>query len=90
VSTPQLRDRIFELLLDGVPLRVMRRVDGMPSRPTIYRWRQLGLPATRRMMAVVSLKNRTLSPIAQLFIKTVCTVAKPPTKVKNHCSVTLR
>jgi DNA-binding transcriptional LysR family regulator len=26
-------------------------------------------PATRRMMAVVSLKNRTLSPIAQLFIK---------------------
>jgi len=48
------------------------------------------LPATRRMMAVVSLRNRTLSPIALLFINTVCTVAKPPTKVKNHCSVTLR
>jgi hypothetical protein len=41
VSTPQLRDRIFELLLDGVPLRVMCRAEGMPSRATIYRWRQL-------------------------------------------------
>jgi hypothetical protein len=35
VSTPQLRDRIFELLLDGMPLRVMCRADGMPSRATI-------------------------------------------------------
>jgi hypothetical protein len=41
VSTPQLRDRIFELLLDGVPLRVMCRAAGMPSRATIYRWREL-------------------------------------------------
>jgi hypothetical protein len=41
VSTPQLRDRIFELLWDGVPLRVMCRAEGMPSRATIYRWRQL-------------------------------------------------
>jgi hypothetical protein len=41
VSTPQLRDRIFELLLDGVPLRVMCRAEGMPSRATVYRWRKL-------------------------------------------------
>ena len=41
VSTPELRDRIFELLWDGVPLRVMCRADGMPSRATIYRWRKM-------------------------------------------------
>jgi hypothetical protein len=41
VSTPRLRDHIFELLWDGVPLRVMCRADGMPSRATIYRWRKL-------------------------------------------------
>jgi hypothetical protein len=35
VSTPELRDRIFELLWDGVPLRVMCRADGMPSRATM-------------------------------------------------------
>ena len=32
VSAPELRDRIFELLLDGVPLRVRCRAGGMPSR----------------------------------------------------------
>jgi hypothetical protein len=41
VSTPQLRDRIFELLWDGVPLQVMCRAGGMPSRAAIYRWRKL-------------------------------------------------
>ena len=34
-------NRIFELLWDGVPLRVMCRADGMPSRATIYRWRKM-------------------------------------------------
>jgi protein O-GlcNAc transferase len=33
VSTPQLRNRIFELLWDGVPLRVMCRAGGMSSPP---------------------------------------------------------
>jgi DNA-binding transcriptional LysR family regulator len=42
------------------------------------------LPGPRRTMAVVSLKNRTLSPIAQLFIETVC--AKPPTKARRSAS----
>ncbi len=35
------------------------------------------LPSTRRTVAIVVLKNRTLSPIAQLFIETLRTVAKP-------------
>jgi len=44
------------------------------------------LPATRRTMAIVALKNRTLSPIARLFIETVSAVAKPRTKAKGSAS----
>jgi DNA-binding transcriptional LysR family regulator len=44
------------------------------------------LPATRRTMAIVALRNRTLSPIARLFIETVSAVAKPRTKAKRSAS----
>jgi hypothetical protein len=44
------------------------------------------LPATQRTMAIVVLKNRTLSPIAKLFIETVRAVAKPRTKTRNNAS----
>jgi DNA-binding transcriptional LysR family regulator len=44
------------------------------------------LPATRRTMAIVALKNRTMSPIARLFIETVSAVAKPRTKAKDRAS----
>ena len=40
VDTPEIRDRIFELLGDGVPLRVICRSPGMPSRRTVYNWRR--------------------------------------------------
>jgi len=39
ISTPELRARILDLLMDGVPLRVICRTPGMPSRRTVYRWR---------------------------------------------------
>ncbi len=38
IDTPELRDRIFELLCDGMPLRAICRVDGMPARRTVYNW----------------------------------------------------
>jgi DNA-binding transcriptional LysR family regulator len=44
------------------------------------------LPAARRKMAIVVLKKRTLSPIAQLFIATVRAVAKPQTKTRKNAS----
>jgi DNA-binding transcriptional LysR family regulator len=44
------------------------------------------LPGQRRTMAMVVLKNRTLSPIAQLFIETVCAAAKPRAKTKESAS----
>jgi hypothetical protein len=47
------------------------------------------LPVTRRTMAIVVLKKRTLSPIAQLFIETIRAIAKPQTKGKNAQSYTV-
>jgi hypothetical protein len=41
------------------------------------------LPTRRRTVAIVFLKDRTLSPIAQLFIETVRTVAKSQSKAKE-------
>jgi len=40
ISTPELRGYILDLLMEGVPLRVICRAPGMPSRQTIYRWRR--------------------------------------------------
>ncbi len=40
ISTPELRDRICELLCDGVPLAAISRTPGMPSRTTVQRWRR--------------------------------------------------
>lgn len=39
VATPELRDRIFDALMDGAPMRVICRTAGMPSRETVRRWR---------------------------------------------------
>jgi DNA-binding transcriptional LysR family regulator len=47
------------------------------------------LPAKRRAIAIVVSKNRTLSPIAKLFIETVRSVAKLP-KFKEEERMTLR
>lgn len=38
ISTPELRDCILDLLMNGVPLRAICRTPGMPSRRTFYRW----------------------------------------------------
>jgi len=44
------------------------------------------LPNTQRPIGIVSLKNRTLSPLAQLFIDRMRTVVKPLTKAKESIS----
>jgi len=40
------------------------------------------LPGARRTMRIISLKNRSLSPLAELFIDTMLAIAKPLTKGK--------
>src|SRR5262245_14014664 len=41
----------------------------------------INLPTTRRPVGIITLKNRTLSPVAQLFIDCAYKVAKPLAKV---------
>jgi DNA-binding transcriptional LysR family regulator len=67
----------FITLLPKSMLEVMAKRVSIKALP-------VHLPATRRKMAIVVLKKRTLSPIAQLFIKTVRAVAKPRTKVTEN------
>jgi hypothetical protein len=45
------------------------------------------LPATERALAIVVLKGRTPSPIAQLFMETVRSVAKPRTNARRPGSI---
>ena len=40
IATLELRERICELLCDGVPLAAICRTLGMPSRSTVQRWRR--------------------------------------------------
>ena len=40
ISTPDLRERICDLLCDGVPMAAICRTPGMPSRSTVQRWRR--------------------------------------------------
>ena len=40
ISTPELRERIYDLLCDGAPMAAICRTSGMPGRSTVQRWRQ--------------------------------------------------
>jgi hypothetical protein len=40
IRTPEIRERLLALLGEGIPLREICRVPGMPSRSPIYRWRR--------------------------------------------------
>ena len=40
------------------------------------------LPDVRGTIAIITLRNRTLSPLAELFIKSVREVAKPLAKAR--------
>jgi DNA-binding transcriptional LysR family regulator len=51
------------------------------SGSTILKVLPIDLPTTRRPIGIITLKNRTLSPVAQLFIDCAHEVAKPLAKV---------
>jgi DNA-binding transcriptional LysR family regulator len=50
---------------------------GLPRRHPLFRALPIALPATRHPIQIVTLKNRTLSPLAQLFLDRVREVTKP-------------
>jgi DNA-binding transcriptional LysR family regulator len=59
-----------------VPASIMR----FPGMPASMKVLPVELPTTRRQIGIITLKNRTLSPLAQLFIECAREVAKPLAK----------
>jgi DNA-binding transcriptional LysR family regulator len=59
-----------------VPASILR----FSTKHTAIRRLPIELPTTQRPVGVITLKNRTLSPLAQLFIKCAREVAKPLAK----------
>jgi len=53
------------------------------AKPLSLRALPVHVPEVRRTMAIVILRQRTLSPIAKLFIETVRAVAKPQVRTKK-------
>jgi DNA-binding transcriptional LysR family regulator len=53
-----------------------------PSKYPLLKALAVELPDLRRTIAIVTLPNRTLSPLAELFIKTAREVAKPLAKAR--------
>ena len=56
-----------------VPASIMR----LAGKPASIKVLPVDLPATRRQIGIITLKNRTLSPLAQLFIQCARDVARP-------------
>lgn len=54
----------------------------LPGKHPLLRALPVELPNARGTIAIITLKNRTLSPLAELFIKTARAVAKPLAKAK--------
>jgi DNA-binding transcriptional LysR family regulator len=53
-----------------------------PSKYPLLKALPVELPNARRAVVIVKLRNRTLSPLAELFIRTARAVAKPLAKAK--------
>jgi hypothetical protein len=54
------------------------------GKPTSIKMLPVDLPTTRRQIGIITLKNRTLSPLAQLFIQGARDVARLLAKA-NSC-----
>jgi hypothetical protein len=59
-----------------VPAAIM----SLPSKYPSIRKLSVELPTTHRQIGIVTLKNRTLSPLAQIFIECARDIAKPLAK----------
>jgi DNA-binding transcriptional LysR family regulator len=57
-----------------------RVVLGFPTKNTALKSLPIDLPMTRRPVGIITLKNRTLNPVAKLFINYAREVAKPLAK----------
>jgi hypothetical protein len=60
----------------GTRLSPLIAVSSLGGKGSALRVLPVDLPTTRKPIAVITLKNRTLSPVAELFIKNARAMAK--------------
>jgi hypothetical protein len=61
---------------------VPRVVLAFPQRSPAFKGLPIELPTTRRPLGIITVKNRTLSPVARLFIDSARELAKLMAKEK--------
>jgi DNA-binding transcriptional LysR family regulator len=77
VYTDAINVRIRLASTRGFLIVVPASVLSLPARHEVLRRVPVELPTTRRQMGILTLKNRTLSPLAHLFIACARDLAKP-------------
>jgi DNA-binding transcriptional LysR family regulator len=80
VYTDAINVRIRLAATRGFLIVVPASMLSLPARHELLRRVPVELPTTRRQMGIITVKNRTLSPLAQIFIACARDVAEPLAK----------
>ena len=80
VYTDAINVRIRLAATRGFLVVVPASTPSLPARHDVLRRVPVELPATRRQMGIIKVKNRTLSPLAQIFNACARDVAEPLAK----------
>jgi DNA-binding transcriptional LysR family regulator len=80
VYTDAINVRIRLATTRGFLLVAPASMLSLPGRHELLRRVPVELPTTRRQMGIITIKNRTLSPLAQIFIACARDIAKPLAK----------
>jgi DNA-binding transcriptional LysR family regulator len=83
-DAPNIRIRLAATgrFLTVVPAAMLR----LPAKNELLKMLPVELPTTRRPIGIITLKNRTLSPLAELFIQCARDIAKPSAKGQTRIS----
>jgi DNA-binding transcriptional LysR family regulator len=80
VYTDAINVRIRLAAVRGFLIVVPASMLSLPTRHELLRRVPVELPTTRRQMGIITVKNRTLSPLAQIFMACARDVAEPLAK----------
>jgi len=82
VVTPSLNVRNRLLIIAGFLTFTHGFAHALPSKPAAIVPLPVAMPNTRRPIAIITLKKRVLSPLAEYFIQNMRAIAKPFAKSK--------
>src|SRR3954470_24059666 len=82
VMTPSLNVRNRLLMTAGFLTFTHGFAHALPSKPATIVPLAVAMPSTRRPIAIITLKKRVLSPLAEYFIKHMRDIAQPFAKSK--------